>query len=52
MDYNTLRHFADSWGLLVLVLFFIGVVLFVFRPGGRKAADDAANIPFKDDDHE
>jgi cytochrome c oxidase cbb3-type subunit 4 len=49
MDYNTLRHFADSWVLLVMALFFVGVILFAFRPGSRRQADDAANIPFKED---
>lgn len=47
--YTTMRHFADSWGLLSMTLFFIGVVLFVFRPGARKAAQQAASIPFDHD---
>jgi cytochrome c oxidase cbb3-type subunit IV len=49
MDYHTLREIADSWGLLLMTVFFIGVVLFAFRPGSRKSAEDAANIPFKED---
>lgn len=49
MDYDTMRHFADSWGLLALVVFFVGVILFTFRPGSRKAADAAARIPLKED---
>ena len=49
MDYNDLRHFADSWGLLAMALFFVGVVLFAFRPGSRGLSKDAANIPFKED---
>jgi cytochrome c oxidase cbb3-type subunit IV len=49
MDYNEMRHFADSWGLLGLVLFFIGAVIFAFRPGSRKHAKNAAEIPFKED---
>lgn len=49
MDYHFLREFADSWGLLGMFLFFIGAALFVFRPGSRKTADEAANIPFKED---
>lgn len=47
--YTALRHFADSWGLLAMMLFFIGVTLFVFRPGSRKNADEAARIPLKDE---
>ncbi len=49
MDYHTMREFADSWGLLFLTLFFVGVVLFAFRPGSRKNAEEAAQIPLKDD---
>jgi cytochrome c oxidase cbb3-type subunit 4 len=47
--YTAMRQFADSWGLLAMALFFIGVVLFVFRPGSKQLADDAARIPLKDD---
>ena len=47
--YTQMRHFADSWGLLAMLLFFVGVILFVFRPGAKKAASDAARIPLKDD---
>ncbi|MGQ7791556.1 CcoQ/FixQ family Cbb3-type cytochrome c oxidase assembly chaperone [Faunimonas sp. B44] len=50
--YDSLRHFADSWGLLFLLLVFLGVVLWVFRPGARKKYRDQANIPFKHDDKE
>ncbi|ACI94449.1 cytochrome c oxidase, Cbb3-type, CcoQ subunit [Afipia carboxidovorans OM5] len=47
--YTTMRLMADSWGLLCMALFFIGAVIFAFRPGSRALADDAASIPFKDD---
>ncbi|MBA4774033.1 MULTISPECIES: cbb3-type cytochrome c oxidase subunit 3 [Agrobacterium] len=47
--YTAMRHFADSWGLLAMTLFFASVVVFTLRPGSRKAADDAASIPLKED---
>jgi cytochrome c oxidase cbb3-type subunit 4 len=47
--YTALRHFADSWGLLAMTLFFLGVVIFAFRPGSRKSADEAARIPLEDE---
>jgi cytochrome c oxidase cbb3-type subunit 4 len=47
--YTLLRAFADSWMLLAMTLFFIGVVIFVFRPGSRKIHDDIAQIPFRND---
>lgn len=49
MDYQTMRTFADSWGLAAMTLFFIGVVLFALRPGSRESADEIARIPLKDD---
>ena len=47
--YTALREFADSWGLLAMTLFFLGVVVFAFRPGSGKSADEAARIPLKDE---
>ncbi|MGB5904589.1 MAG: cbb3-type cytochrome c oxidase subunit 3 [Xanthobacteraceae bacterium] len=47
--YTAMRHFADSWGLLAMTLFFVGAVIFAFRPGSRAIADEAAHIPLKDD---
>ncbi len=49
MDYSLLRQFADSWGLLYLVLLFVGVIAFTFRPGSKKKADEIAQIPFEED---
>ena len=47
--YTAMRHFADSWGLVGMALFFVFAVLFTFRPGARKMAQDAASIPLKED---
>ncbi|AEK53702.1 MULTISPECIES: CcoQ/FixQ family Cbb3-type cytochrome c oxidase assembly chaperone [Brucella] len=52
MDYNSLRTFADSWGLFGMALFFVFVVLYAFRPGSKKKADEAKEIPFKDDEND
>lgn len=48
--YSLLREFADSWMLLFLFTFFVGVVLFAFRPGSNKAHKDIADIPFRYDE--
>ena len=48
--YSLLREFADSWMLLALFAFFIGVVLWVFRPGSGKTYADTASIPFRHED--
>ncbi|SFT36772.1 CcoQ/FixQ family Cbb3-type cytochrome c oxidase assembly chaperone [Sedimentitalea nanhaiensis] len=49
-EYTFLRQFADSWMLVLLFLFFIGVVIWVFRPSSRKTYQDTANIPFRHED--
>lgn len=49
LDYHTLRAFADSWVLLAMVLFFVLVVAWVFRPTASSKYNDAASIPFKED---
>lgn len=47
--YTAMRHFADSWGLLAMTLFFVGVVIFVLRPGARRSAEQAAQIPLEEE---
>ena len=49
--YETLRHFADSWGLLAMVVIFIAFAAWPFRPGAREANEAAANMIFEGDDH-
>jgi cytochrome c oxidase cbb3-type subunit IV len=48
--YTWLRAFADSWHLLFMFLFFIGVVIFVFRPGSRKTHDETSSMIFRNED--
>lgn len=48
MDFYTfLREFADSWMLLFMVVVFVVVIFWAFRPGSTKIYDDVANIPFR-----
>ena len=49
-EYTLLRQFADSWMLLLLFAFFVGIVIWVFRPGASKEYKDTANIPFRHQD--
>jgi len=48
--YDMLRHFADSWGLLAMLVTFLVLVLWPFRPGARSANEAAKTMIFKDDD--
>jgi cytochrome c oxidase cbb3-type subunit 4 len=47
-EYQAMRTFADSWGLLYMALVFVGVVVWACRPGSRATYDEAASIPFKE----
>ena len=48
--YSLLRQFADSWALLALTLFFLGVIFWAFRPGSRSTHQEAANLIFREGD--
>jgi len=48
--YSLMRLFADSWVLLAMFLFFLGVVFWAFRPGSREIHEDTASIPFRHED--
>ncbi|MCV2448225.1 MULTISPECIES: CcoQ/FixQ family Cbb3-type cytochrome c oxidase assembly chaperone [Paracoccus] len=47
--YSFLRELADSWVLLSLVLFFLGAIAFVLRPGSRRLHRDAAESIFRNE---
>ncbi len=49
-QYTFLRQLADSWMLLALFAFFIGVILWVMRPGSKATYRDTADIPFRHED--
>ncbi|NBB97606.1 MAG: CcoQ/FixQ family Cbb3-type cytochrome c oxidase assembly chaperone [Alphaproteobacteria bacterium] len=48
--YTLLRAFADSWHLLFMFCFFIGVFIYILRPSGKKIHQDTANMIFRNDD--
>ncbi len=48
--YETLRHLADSWGLVVMFVMFVGFIAWPFRPGAQSRNQDAANLIFEDED--
>ncbi|MCJ2183865.1 cbb3-type cytochrome c oxidase subunit 3 [Novosphingobium sp. 1949] len=47
--YDLLRHLADSWGLLAMMLVFVVLIAWPFRKGGRGRSDEAATMIFKDE---
>lgn len=48
--YSIMREIADSWGLLAMLIFFVGVILYTLRPGSKSVHRDIAQIPFRNDD--
>jgi cytochrome c oxidase cbb3-type subunit 4 len=48
--YDTLRHFADSYGLAVIVALYLTLCLWHFRPGARPHVEAAKLSIFKEDD--
>ena len=49
MTFQDVCYFAQTWGLVYLVILFIGMLIYALRPGAKKKFEDAAQIPFKED---
>ncbi|TRW99555.1 cbb3-type cytochrome c oxidase subunit 3 [Paracoccus sp. M683] len=47
--YSAMRQFADSWGLLAMTLFYLGAIVWAFRPGAKKSHQEAASLPFRNE---
>ena len=47
--YDLLRHLADSWGLVVMSLVFVGLIAWPFRPGTKQLNRDVARMILSDD---
>ena len=50
MTYTTLRHLADSWGLVAMAVVYLMLCGWAFRPGSRQRNRDAATAIFEDRD--
>ena len=50
--YDWLRHLADSWGLLAMLLMWAGFAVWAFRPGARHHHERAATMILEDDHDE
>jgi len=48
--YEALRQWADSWGLVLSGMFFLGLILWPFRPGAKHFTDSAARSIFDEDE--
>lgn len=50
--YEMLRHFADSWGLVAMLIAFLILAAWPFRPGAAQRNRDAATCIFEEDDRD
>lgn len=50
-SYDTLRHLADSWGLVGMAIMFLALSLWPFRPGAKERNQAAATMIFEDEDN-
>ena len=48
--YDNIRHIADSWGLIAMVVVFAVLCAWPYRPGGKAKSQAAAEAIFEDDD--
>jgi cytochrome c oxidase cbb3-type subunit 4 len=50
MDYEMIATFSKSWGLVYLVLLFLGVWVYALWPRNKAKFDRAARVPLEEDD--
>ncbi len=50
MNYETISTFATSWGLVYLMVLFVGVAVYAFWPRNKDKFDKAARMPLEEDD--
>ena len=49
MTYEQVVYFSETYGLVYLVVLFLGAVVYALWPRNKAKFDDAARIPFKED---
>jgi cytochrome c oxidase cbb3-type subunit IV len=50
MTYEQATHFAQTWGLALLVVLFVGVLIYALWPGNRDRFKRAAHTPLENED--
>ncbi len=49
MTFENTSIFAETWGLIYLVVLFAGILVYALRPSAKKKFEDAARIPLMED---
>lgn len=50
MSYAEASQLAQTWGLVLLAVLFLGAVIYALWPGNRDKFKRAAETPLKDED--
>ncbi len=50
VTYHEVTHFAHTWGLVLLVILFVGSLAYALWPSNQKQFDEASRVPLDDDD--
>lgn len=50
LDYQALAQFAETWGLLLLVIIFATAVGWALWPSNKARFEDAAQVPLREDE--
>ena len=48
--YDNIRHIADSWGLVAMLVVFLVLSAWPFLPGGKAKSQEAAEAILRDDE--
>lgn len=49
MNYQTLADFAESWGLVYMLVLFVGVLVYALHPKAKAKFERHARIPLNED---
>jgi cbb3-type cytochrome oxidase subunit 3 len=52
MAYETVAGWAGTIATVLFGLFFLGVLIFIFRPGSGETYEKLARLPLEDDDRD
>lgn len=50
MTYETVASWGGTFATVLFGLFFLGVLIFIFRPGSRKTYEELSRLPLEDED--
>lgn len=50
MSYEQVAHIAETWGLALLTVLFVGAVIYALWPGNSEKFRQAAKTPLNDED--